>query len=88
MEGTGCVQMFKTDKRDELRLMFSIFRRVESTLIHITNKMAPYIESRGTIIVTDVKLQADAIEYTKQLLEFKREIDTLVESSFDNHSQF
>jgi hypothetical protein len=51
MEGTGCVEMFRHDKRDELKLMFSIFKRVESTLQNITSKMSPYIESRGTIIV-------------------------------------
>jgi hypothetical protein len=51
MEGTGCVEMFRHDKRDELKLMFSIFKRVESTLQNITSKMSPYIESRGTILV-------------------------------------
>jgi hypothetical protein len=56
MEGTGCVEMFRHDKRDELRLMFGIFKRVESTLQNITSKMSPYIESRGTILVQDPKL--------------------------------
>jgi len=57
--------MFRRDKRDELKLMFSIFKRVESTLTNITSKMSPYIEARGSVLVTDQKLQADSIAYTQ-----------------------
>lgn len=88
MQGTGCVEMFKHDKRDELKLMYTIFRRIEITLDFITGKMGPYIESRGTVIVTDQQLQEDAIEYTKALLHLKNEIDSMVEYSFDNHQKF
>eukprot|EP00358_Blepharisma_japonicum_P000469 CAMPEP_0202949020 /NCGR_PEP_ID=MMETSP1395-20130829/14862_1 /ASSEMBLY_ACC=CAM_ASM_000871 /TAXON_ID=5961 /ORGANISM="Blepharisma japonicum, Strain Stock R1072" /LENGTH=743 /DNA_ID=CAMNT_0049651657 /DNA_START=12 /DNA_END=2243 /DNA_ORIENTATION=+ len=88
MPGTGCVDMFQHDKRDELKMMFAIFKRSENTLQHITSKMGPYIEKRGSAIVSDQQLQQDAIEYTKALLQFKNEIDTLVEYSFDNHSLF
>ena len=88
LEGTGCTEMFKHDKRDELKQMFSIFKRIETTLDFITGKMGPYIESRGTVIVMDQQLQEDAVEYTKALLHLKGEIDSMVEYSFDNHPKF
>lgn len=86
MEGTGCVEMFRHDKRDELKLMYGIFKRVESTLTNITSKMSPYIEMRGSVIVQDQTLQKDSIAYTAALLEFKAEVDSMVEYSFGNHS--
>ena len=88
LEGTGCTEMFKHDKRDELKQMFSIFKRIESTLDYITGKMGPYIESRGGLIVMDQQLQEDAVEYTKALLNLKGEIDSMVEYSFENHQKF
>eukprot|EP00361_Fabrea_salina_P007359 CAMPEP_0202440492 /NCGR_PEP_ID=MMETSP1345-20130828/36726_1 /ASSEMBLY_ACC=CAM_ASM_000843 /TAXON_ID=342563 /ORGANISM="Fabrea Fabrea salina" /LENGTH=737 /DNA_ID=CAMNT_0049055097 /DNA_START=1 /DNA_END=2214 /DNA_ORIENTATION=+ len=88
MEGTGCLDMFKHKKLDELRNMYLVFKRDEQTLKYMTSKMNPYIEVRGSKIVEDEKLQQDAIEYTKALLEFKSEIDAMVEYSFDNHSVF
>ena len=48
---TGCDQMFQHSKLDELALMFRIFKRVESTLKYIIQKMNPYIEERGNKIV-------------------------------------
>ncbi|NBV35541.1 MAG: hypothetical protein EBR81_17565, partial [Proteobacteria bacterium] len=78
MENTGCIEMLKHDKRVELKLMFNVFRRSESTLSHITSKMTPYIESKGTLIVTDQEKQQDPLKYTDALLAFKHEIDTLV----------
>lgn len=50
-EGTGCDSMFQHGKLDELGLMYRIFKRVESTLKYIIQKMQPYIESRGEKIV-------------------------------------
>jgi len=51
MEGTGCSIMFRHRKLDELKLMFSIFRRNDTTLSYISSKMTPYIEGRGLVIV-------------------------------------
>ena len=51
--------------------MFRIYRRVESTLKYIIQKMSPYIEERGRKIVEDENLLKDPIEFTKKLLELK-----------------
>jgi Cullin family/Cullin protein neddylation domain len=88
MPGTGCVDMLKHDKRDELKLMFNIFKKHEACLSNITTKLSAHIEGKGSQIVSDPKLQEDAIEFTKSLLEFKSEIDGMIEYSFDNHSLF
>lgn len=68
--------------------MFRLFKRVESTLKFIIQKMAPYIESRGEKIVTDEALLKDPIEFTKQLLALKAEMDEMVEKSFQNDIRF
>lgn len=88
MPGTGCEEMLKNDKRGELKLMFSIFRKKESTFIHMTQRLTVHIESKGLVIVSDPKLQEDPVEFTKKLLEFKADIDKMVEMSFENHSSF
>ncbi len=50
-EGTGCDSMFQHSKLDDLALMYRIFRRIDSTLKYIMQKMQPYIEARGQKIV-------------------------------------
>jgi len=62
--------------------MFRMFKRVESTLKYIIQKMSPYIEDRGKKIVEDEALLKDPIEFTKKLLELKTEMDNMVTSSF------
>ena len=88
MPGTGCVDMLKHDKRDELKLMFNIFRKHEPSLQNITTKLSAHIEAKGSQLISDPKLQEDAIEFTKKLLEFKAEVDGMIEYSFENHSLF
>jgi cullin 3 len=85
---TGCDSMFQHKKLDELALMFRLFKRVESTLKFIIQKMAPYIESRGEKIVTDETLGKDPYEFTAKLLDLKKEMDEMVERSFLNDIRF
>lgn len=87
-EGTGCESMFQHSKLEELAMMFRIFKRIESTLKFIIQKMQPYIEARGEKIVTDEALQKDPVEFTTKLLAFKAEIDLMVEKSFQNDIRF
>ena len=85
---TGCDQMFQHKKLDELALMFRLFKRVESTLKFIIQKMAPYIEDRGEKIVKDEELLKDPIQFTQKLLDLKAEMDIMVEQSFQNDIRF
>ena len=68
--------------------MYRIFRRVESTLKYIIQKMNPYIENRGQKIIEDEALLKDPIDFTKKLLELKQEMDIMVEQSFLNDIKF
>lgn len=68
--------------------MYRLFKRVESTLKYIIQKMSPYIEDRGKKIVEDEALLKDPIEFTKKLLELKSEMDNMVEQSFQNDIKF
>jgi hypothetical protein len=87
-EGTGCANMFKHKKLDELKLMYSLFARVEDTLSCITRQMKPYIEERGTMLISDKELQKDPIEFITHLLALKQEMDLMLEISFNNSPVF
>lgn len=87
-EGTGCDSMFAHSKLEELALMYRVFKRVDSTLKYIIQKMQPYIESRGEKIVMDEALVKDPVAFTDRLLAFKAEMDVLVEKSFQNDIKF
>ena len=64
MNQTGCLSMFQHSRLEELKLIFEIFKRVPETLTRITERMGPYIETRGEKIVKDQSLQQEAIEFT------------------------
>ena len=68
--------------------MYRVLKRVDTTLKYIIQKMQPYIELRGEKIVKDEALLKDPVEFTSKLLAFKKEIDDLVEKSFQNDIKF
>lgn len=81
---TGCVYMFQQKNLDELKLLYEIFKRDTNTFGLIIQKMTPYILDRGSKIVMDENNVKDPHMFTEKLLDFKREIDELVEYSFSN----
>ena len=87
-EGTGCKEMLKNKKLDELRKMYSLFSRVDTTLKYILLEMGPYIEGRGTIVIQDEDLLKDPVKFTQKLLELKREMDEIVFDCFNNDPKF
>jgi hypothetical protein len=50
--------------------------------------MNPYIEERGKKIVEDENLLKDPIQFTVKLLDLKKEIDDMLEKSFQNDLKF
>lgn len=50
--------------------------------------MSQHIIEKGKTYVKDAELCKDATNFTKKLLEFKQEVDTLLESSFHNNIKF
>lgn len=87
-EGTGCKEMLKNKKLDELTKMYTLYRRVEGTLKYILLEMGPYIESRGMVVIEDEELLKDPVKFTEKLLELKKEMDEIVKECFDNDPKF
>lgn len=85
---SGCFEMFNNGKKEDLKLMFSLFRKEDRNLKHMSEKLRVYIEFRGVAIIENKALQTSAVEYTEALLIFQKEIDETISCSFDGHSQF
>jgi hypothetical protein len=62
---SGCDSMFKGKKLNELALMFRVFKRNENeNFKYMIEKMAPYIEIRGKVVIEDVENLKDPILFT------------------------
>ena len=85
---SGCVYMFEQKNLNELKLLYDIFKRDQNTFGLIIQKMNPYILDRGQKIVMDENNVKDPHLFTEKLLEFKAEIDELVNFSFANQMMF
>ena len=85
---TGCVHMFEQSQKEELKLLFEVFRRDEATFAHIINAMTPYIKASGEAMVNDRENLKDPDQFTQKLIELKAQIDEMISYSFDNHMQF
>ena len=85
---TGCEYMFEKKRLDDLALLFRVFKRDQQTFPAIIEKMNAYIMQRGKTIFNDENLIKDPIQFTKQLILLKEEIDTLVRQCFCNHVRF
>lgn len=85
---TGCMYMFTEKKIDQLTMMYKVFYRTPSTLNHIINKMNPYIMQEGEKIVKNEENLKDPLKFTTKLLEFKAQMDDLIEQAFNNDMKF
>ena len=56
---TGCTHMFQQRNNNELKLLFDVFRRDETTYKFIIDKMVPYIQTRGKTTVEQEDLLKD-----------------------------
>ena len=66
--------------------MYDVFNRVPATLQCIVKVMIPYIEKRGKMAIMDYQAWLkDPIEFTKKLLDLKKEMDDLLNYSFKNN---
>ena len=71
----GCTYMFDNRKIDQLKLMYDVFLRVETTLKYVIQKMDPFIMQEGKKILNNEELRKDPIKFTIKLLELKAEMD-------------
>jgi hypothetical protein len=87
-EGTGCKEMLKNKKLDELTRMYQLYSRVDGTLKYMLLEMSPYVESRGMTLIQDEELLKDPVKFTSKLLELKKEMDEIVMTCFNNDPKF
>lgn len=88
MKGTGVTTMFQQKHNDQLATLYRVFSRVPETLVHVEKLMKPHIEAVGLSIVNDVDNIRNPIVFTKKLLDFKLEMDVVVEECFGNNMLF
>ena len=68
--------------------MYEVFSRVETTLKYIIDKMTPFIMTEGRKIIKNEENQKDPNKFTIRLLEFKKEVDEIIENAFKNDMRF
>jgi hypothetical protein len=85
---TGCIVMFKENRISDLALMYRLFKLGTSALACISEKMQNFIEDKGKSLVSDPELLKSAVNFTQKLLNFKKDIDEIVEKSFCNDVKF
>jgi hypothetical protein len=71
--------MFTEKKIEQLTMMYHVFCRTPTTLNHIINKMNPYIQEEGDKILKNEANLKDPLQFTMRLLEFKAQMDDLIE---------
>lgn len=80
--------MLKNNRYDELKDMYRLFSKVDSTLGFILEEMSPYIEERGKSIIDDDELKKDPVKFTIALLTLKEEMDTMISECFTDDPKF
>lgn len=67
--------MFNQRKLSQLKEMYEVFSRVDTTLKYVIDKMTPFIMEEGRKIIKNEENLKDPIKFTSRLLTFKAEID-------------
>jgi cullin 3 len=68
--------------------MYRLFKLATTALTCILDKLQDYIETKGKQIVADPELVKNPIAFTRKLLEFKSQMDEIVERAFLNDVRF
>ncbi|DAZ98501.1 TPA: hypothetical protein N0F65_004938 [Lagenidium giganteum] len=91
MESSGCLVMFRDDKVDALRRMYTLFRRVPSTLNEISECVYHYIKSQGNELVktqSNPETALDAAQFVEKLLLLREKFLLFLSECFFEDPQF
>lgn len=88
MDKTGVQEMLSNKRTEELKSLCELLSRKPNRLIHILDKLEPYIISRGHNLSANKEWVEDPVIYTTKLVELKREMDALMRESFGSREQF
>ncbi|KAF4321390.1 hypothetical protein BBO99_00004951 [Phytophthora kernoviae] len=88
MEHSGCVALFRDGKTQALRRMYSLFRRVPSTLPEISDCVLQYIKTQGDELVktqSNAETALDAAQFVEKLLALREKfVGFLSDCFFDD----
>jgi cullin 3 len=91
MENSGCIALFRDDKVDALRRMYTLFRRVPSTLNEISDCVFNYIKSHGEELVktqSNPETALDAAQFVEKLLGLREKFVVFLSKCFFDDPQF
>ncbi|CAI5707445.1 unnamed protein product [Peronospora effusa] len=91
MEHSGCVALFRDGKTQALRRMYSLFRRVPSTLAEISDCVLQYIKTTGEEVVktqSNPETALDASQFVEKLLRLREKFVGFLLVCFFDDPQF
>ncbi|KAG7396590.1 Cullin-3 [Phytophthora boehmeriae] len=91
MEHSGCVALFRDGKTQALRRMYSLFRRVPSTLPEMSDSVLQYIKTQGEeLIKTQLNAETalDAAQFVEKLLALREKFVGFLSDCFFDDPQF
>ncbi|TMW55581.1 hypothetical protein Poli38472_010463 [Pythium oligandrum] len=91
MENSGCVAMFRDNKVDALRRMYSLFRRVPSTLHDMSECVLQYIKTTGEELVkvqSNPETAVDTAQFVEKLLSLRHTFVHFLSECFVDDPQF
>lgn len=88
MENSGLVNMLIGDKYEDLRRMYSLFRRVPDGLSSIRDVMTSHIRGTGKQLVADPERLKDPVDFVQRLLDKKDKYDKIIIESYSNDKTF
>ena len=88
MPGSGLSAMLVGDRVDELKLVYTLFRRVPNGLRSVKEMVFEHVSGEGKALVTDPEKEKEPGEYVEGLLRMKDKYGGIVDAAFDGDRQF
>ncbi len=85
---TGIPYMFTNKRKEELKKAYDLISLYPDSLKVITDAFLPYIRKRGEEISQNKEISKDPKKFIPQLMDLKKEMDSLVEDCFGNNPKF
>ena len=81
-------ELLSKNKVEDLMLLTELLSRNPETFVYITEKLIPYIVSKGKILKETKEFIENPEEYVKALIKLKKEMDELIAKTFFNKERF
>ena len=81
MENSGLIQMIKQEKFQDIKLMFSLFKRCPNALDLLKQELKNYIITEGQKLVRNTQIQND--ELVREIIAFRQRMIDLLHKSLD-----